>query len=69
MSEEGMGKVLEDAMRDARNDALDSAAEICAQAAVRLISNGRARVNQVDRHTAEVLRGMEVKILALKSVE
>jgi hypothetical protein len=59
MSEEGMGKVLEDAMRDARNDALDSAAAICAQAA-----NG-----QVDRHTAEVLRGMEAKILGLKSAE
>ena len=46
--------------------ALADAANICAQAAVRLLSNGRARVNQVDRATAEVLRYMEQKILALK---
>ena len=45
---------------------LDDAANICAQAAIQLISNGRVRVNQVDRHTAEVLRSMERKILALK---
>ncbi len=38
--------------------ALADAANICAQAAVRL--------NQVDRATAEVLRYMEQKILALK---
>jgi hypothetical protein len=40
------------------------AAEICKQSAIRLLS-GKSRTNQVDRHTAEVLRSMEKQILAL----
>ena len=54
------------AERQAYNNALDDAAKTCSDAAIRLISNGRARVNQVDRHTADVLRGMETKIQAMK---
>lgn len=45
---------------------LQDAANILAEAAVRLLGNGRRRVNQVDRHTAYVLRDMESRILALK---
>lgn len=48
------------------NAAISAAAEVCAEMAIRLISNGKARVNQVDRHTAEVLRLAESRILGLK---
>ena len=46
-------------------DGLRDGAKVCKDAASVLISNGRARVNQVDRHTADVLCNMERKILAL----
>jgi hypothetical protein len=45
---------------------LRDAAAVCSLAALRLLGNGKVRVNQVDRHTAEVLRSMEQRILALK---
>jgi hypothetical protein len=48
-----------------RVDALREAASLCQNAATRLLSNGRARVNQIDRHTAEVLSAMGKRIAAL----
>lgn len=57
---------MREACRIIFNAAINKAADVCADAAIRLHSNGRARVNQVDRHTAEVLRDMEQKILGLK---
>ncbi len=40
----------------ARADEREECAKICDEAAIRLLSNGKARVNEVDRHTAQVLR-------------
>lgn len=57
---------MREACRNNFNTAINKAAGVCADAAIRLSSNGRSRVNQVDRHTAEVLRDMEQKILGLK---
>lgn len=54
--------------RTHRNGALEEAASVCAEAAIRLHSNGKAQVNQVDRHIAEVLRSMERKILELRDL-
>jgi hypothetical protein len=55
---------MREACRNNYNAAVDAAASVCADAAIKLLS-GVARVNQVDRHTAEVLRLMEKRILAL----
>lgn len=57
---------MREACRNNYNAAITKAASVCADAAIRLISNGRARVNQIDRHTAEVLRAMEQKLLELQ---
>ena len=38
-----------------RADEREECAKVCDEAAIKLLSNGKARVNQVDRHTAEVL--------------
>lgn len=48
-----------------RREMRDQAAKICAQSAIKLISNGRARTNQFDRHVADVLRRQEAAIAAL----
>lgn len=52
--------------QEARDNGLEVGAVLCEQAAMRLLG-GRARVNQVDRHTADVLHGMAEKIRAEKS--
>jgi hypothetical protein len=44
---------------------LEEAAGVCAQAAMRLLSNSKSRVNQVDRHTAYVLQDKAAAIRAL----
>ena len=48
-----------------REAALDEAAELCEDAARRLIC-GRRRTNQIDRHTAYVLANVAKRIRALK---